>query len=136
MGLGIKSLMNSESGDAYARDMFEKEYGFALPESTRIDNHKYYSMEEILCARITFDKEDLGYLETNFLKYYGDESAKIKSDDRIFDYSDTGSWWDLNPKDAIFAYRAVASGEVVKTRFIYTFIVDNLDGTFSMYVTC
>lgn len=116
--------------------LFYKEFGFVLSESAKTANYRYYRDEEILCAKIKFNEGDLDYYINNFKEYYQNKGSIIKPGDLILDYSDDNSWWDLNREDAIFAYRAFSAGKVVKTRNIYTFIVNDHNGSCSLYVVC
>ena len=128
-------INNMKPNTSDPKKMFEKEFDFPLTNSSEIVNYAHYKDEEIVCAKILFDESDLYYYLTNFSKYYNNMGSEINREDLVLDYSDANPWWDLNRDgdDVIFAYRAFRSGNVVKTRNIYTYIVDKMNGGYILY---
>ena len=115
--------------------IFERKFGFKLPDSIKIEKHSfYYFDEEILFMKASFDEDDYAKLKGDLQNYFSEKGHEIESDTLIPTFIYACSWWDMNKDEIILGYYKLMSGKYASTKSVYVFITQNDEGQYFLYV--
>ena len=120
-----------------ATAVFKRKFGFALPESAVIMKYDYTNSffdEERLSMKVQFDVDDYAKIEEGMSSYFKYFSMQQIAVDRLPNFSNTCSWWDMNVDDIVNGGNRVRRGKKVMTISLYAFITKNEDGQYFLYI--
>lgn len=124
-------------------NIFVKLFGFDLPKSAEIKNFDCYNEfeDQILVAKIIFDKDDLSYIQGGLgkkLTMSVDSGSKITDETSFLSYySNKYPWWDLTESYKIrYCYHGVESSMSFWSLIhIWGFITEDSDNQFCLYLS-
>ena len=122
--------------------IFQRKFGFPLPESSKIVNYRFfYFDEEILYMRVSFGAEDYAGLVEKLEGFFQENEKAIDNgnviDNRriIYTYLSTVStWWDVKKNELVLAYSALRFGKKAKTRDVFAYITKDTKEQYWLYI--
>jgi hypothetical protein len=81
--------------------MFEKRFGFKLPESSEIVNSGCFKLQKTFTLKVRFKPSDLQYLKYNLVQNFFNEEEEILLPNI------QSKWWDINENDILVSYMTI-----------------------------
>ena len=127
------------------KKVFERKFGFALPQVATVVNCNYSLLDDRLRCKIVFKNEDFPEIEKGLREYY--EKHRSLSENNAWpvlpNFSNTTSWWDLNEDDVQLSFFAMLGGESISvfasrpmTVYSFAFLTQLDDGQCALYISC
>lgn len=117
--------------------IFQRKFGFNLPESAKILNYDYFFFDEgRLYLKVSFGARDFDEIKRDIFSYV----EKYTFRDILYDntslpnFINTCTWWDMNEDELELAYSKPKRGKRVMTVWMYLFVVKNVEDQYFLYV--
>ena len=120
-----------------ATAVFQRKFGFRLPELAEIVNYDYSNSffgEERLRMKISFFEDDYDQIKEGMSSYFKNFGLQQVENDKLPNFHNTCSWWDMNINEIITVGQSMRRGKRAMSISEYAFITRNEEGQHFLYI--
>lgn len=120
-------------------EIIETTFHMKLPSTAKIINFDCFKSGKEFNAKVQINEENIENVKKSLLDYFGYEESLENKEDRIYNFNNTISWWDMNKRNVVNYYfdfiprknRLFFSSPTIE---IWAFIAKQDDGLFYLYI--